>query len=185
MKYIQDFKLFEENTNLNSNFKKWFGKSKIVDNSGNPLIVYHGTKSKFDSFDDKKKGSSTDSGMRGRGFYFSTDIRDSKSYGDIIMELYLKIENPFDLLSFNSIEEISEFLEIDSSILSERGKGKEYPFHSIKVSDSFSGVFSGAVREKGFDGIIHGREYITFNSNQMKSVENDGTFSTTNNNIYK
>ena len=32
-----------------SNFKSWFGRSKIVDKSGKPLVVYHGSNSKFSS----------------------------------------------------------------------------------------------------------------------------------------
>ena len=36
----------------NPNFVKWFGDSKVVDEKGEPLVVYHGTdaKSDFDSF---------------------------------------------------------------------------------------------------------------------------------------
>ena len=31
-------------------FKAWFGKSKVVDKDGNPLVVYHGTVHDFDTF---------------------------------------------------------------------------------------------------------------------------------------
>ena len=34
-------------------FKKWFGDSKIVDEDGNPLVVYHGTKREFNVFETK------------------------------------------------------------------------------------------------------------------------------------
>lgn len=32
------------------NFQQWFGNSKVVDKTGNPLIVYHGTTWDFDRF---------------------------------------------------------------------------------------------------------------------------------------
>lgn len=32
------------------NFKNWFGDSKVLDEAGNPLVVYHGTNSDFDQF---------------------------------------------------------------------------------------------------------------------------------------
>jgi ADP-Ribosyltransferase in polyvalent proteins len=32
-------------------FKSWFGASKVVDEQGNPLVVYHGTTADFDAFD--------------------------------------------------------------------------------------------------------------------------------------
>ena len=35
------------------NFWKWFGDSKVVDEQGRPLIVYHGTNQDFDEFHDK------------------------------------------------------------------------------------------------------------------------------------
>ena len=36
------------------NFWNWFGDSKIVDKQGRPLVVYHGTPSRFNSFDPSK-----------------------------------------------------------------------------------------------------------------------------------
>ncbi len=36
-------KSMTEESNLNSNFWNWFGKSKVVDEQGKPLAVYHGT----------------------------------------------------------------------------------------------------------------------------------------------
>ncbi len=35
-------------------FKKWFGKSKIIDQNNIPLILYHGTENDFEMFDEIK-----------------------------------------------------------------------------------------------------------------------------------
>ena len=54
LKVVKDYfppiqkKLFE--SNINDNFWKWFGNSKTVDNEGNPLVFYHGTRQTFDNF---------------------------------------------------------------------------------------------------------------------------------------
>jgi hypothetical protein len=167
---------------LNGNFVKWFGNSKIADKSGKPLVVYHGSKVDFKNFDDRKKGNNTDSGLRGRGFYFSNNIKSSQGYGSILKKVYLRIENPFDLLSFNSLNEIINFLGIDSTIIHERGRGT--PHHSVSVYSPFSGIFSDNIREKGFDGILHGQEFVVFEPNQIKSTENDGSWSINGDNIY-
>lgn len=164
------------------NFKNWFGDSKVVDGQGKPLIVYHGSKTKFDRFDAKKKGSGTDEGIRGRGFYFSSNAKSAQSYGPNLMRVYLRMEKPFDLLGFGSLEEMAEFLEIDPSILHERGRGT--PQHSVSVSTPFAGVFAGSVREKGFDGIVHGQEFVVFEPNQIKSVENDGSWDLSDDNVH-
>ncbi len=38
-------------------FKRWFGDSKVVDENGEPLIVYHGTNADFNIFDTEKFGA--------------------------------------------------------------------------------------------------------------------------------
>jgi hypothetical protein len=174
-----------DKTEKTDNFYKWFGNSEMVDNDNNPLILYHGSKNKFTAFDDRKKGSATDSGLRGRGFYFSSFKPSSQSYGDNVLEVYLKIEKLFDLLSFNSIQEIADYLLLDENIIYESGDiNKGYPYYSIKVNSDFSGVFTSAIRDKGYDGIRHGQEFVVFNSNQIKAVDNDGSFDIDDNNIY-
>ena len=84
------------------NFKNWFGDwlsddktnvSKVVDNNGEPLIVYHGTTNEFDSFAKEFRGE-TDPGDWGLGFYFSPKKSTSEMYGDIIKPVFLSIKNP-------------------------------------------------------------------------------------------
>ncbi len=184
-------------SNLNDNFWNWFGDSKMVDEKGNPMVLYHGSSANFRVFNNRMKGSATDSGMRGRGWYLSANILTGDAYTKnryydapnnigVLYKLYAKIENPFDLHSFNSLDEIAELLNIDSSILHERGRGSNY--HSIRVSGAdgglFSGIFSDAVMNHGYDGIIHYQEIVTFEPNQMKSVDNDGTWDINDNDIY-
>lgn len=169
---------------INDNFYNWFGNSQLINSNGNPKIFYHGTNNDFRSFDNKKIGSNTDNGLRGRGFYFTNFLKSGQSYGSNILEVYLKMEKPLDLLSFNSLDEIIELLDIDPSIIHERGRGKPYPFHSISIITAYSGVFSDNVKEKGFDGIIHGQEHIVFYPNQIKAVNNDGSYDMNDNDIY-
>lgn len=68
-----------------ANFRNWFGDSKVVDDAGNPLTVYHGTKSRggFDAFDPEKIGTATDEGFLGRGFYFTTSEPTADAIGGI------------------------------------------------------------------------------------------------------
>ena len=37
-------------SNINDNFWKWFGNSKVINRDGSPMIVYHGTKADFNTF---------------------------------------------------------------------------------------------------------------------------------------
>ena len=47
--------------------------SKVVDENGEPLVVYHGTNADFEAFDIEKAGSNRDAGLLGTGLYFSSD----------------------------------------------------------------------------------------------------------------
>ena len=49
-------------------FLNWFGDSKVVDESGDPVVVYHGTTHSFDEFN---KGRANVENDMGAGFYFS------------------------------------------------------------------------------------------------------------------
>src|SRR4051794_9119966 len=80
-------------------FKRWFAHSKVVDDRGAPLLVYHGTKDKsFTEFDPAKIKS-------GVGFWFTSDRaqalghtqsidRRGRTIHGRVIEAYLSIQNP-------------------------------------------------------------------------------------------
>lgn len=66
-------------------FKKWFGDSKVIDESGAPLVVYHGTalsgyvdSTNIEAFDPSKTGDRWNADSR--GFFFSNDKRIANYY---------------------------------------------------------------------------------------------------------
>ena len=90
----------------NPNFKAWFGGSKVVDDQGNPLVVYHGTAKEFDTFihdDEKKTFGSRFSGMKGSFFtnrpgeanHYAEQSRIWKGGNEQVLPVFLKIENPY------------------------------------------------------------------------------------------
>lgn len=75
-----------------SRFKEWFGDwennpesaSKVVDENGEPLVVYHGTAYNFNTFKIELLGKSTGNfGWFGPGFYFATTEKTAKGYGSL------------------------------------------------------------------------------------------------------
>lgn len=82
------------------NFKRWFGDSKVVDADGNPLVVYHGTRSVFEAFDLNKSGENGQA--VGKGFYFTNSKGLAEGYGQV-GEFYLRAENPAFSLSKKTI----------------------------------------------------------------------------------
>lgn len=89
-------------------FKNWFKDSKVVDEDGKPLVVYHGTnwdimleKPGEAVFSDKYISSSSgDYGFFGRGFYFTfgngeASEHEAGFYGKNVYPFYLSIQKPF------------------------------------------------------------------------------------------
>jgi len=83
-------------------FKAWFGdwenepenSSKVVDENGEPLRVYHKTDYKFTVFDKEKLGSTSNWNTAYFGFYFS-NIYERTSYGRLSIKCFLNIRNPY------------------------------------------------------------------------------------------
>lgn len=106
--FANDMRGIKEST-TSSQFKSWFGDSKVVDDNGEPLVMYHGTSNDVD-FDKFKVGA--------RGAWFTSHTGDASDYAkdnesketkydhytgkfndvntsDRVMPVYLKIVNPY------------------------------------------------------------------------------------------
>lgn len=70
--------------------KEAMPNTKIVDENGNPRIVYHGTSERFTVFD-RTKGRST---MDIQGMFFSPYEIEAGGYGENVGSYYLNIQNP-------------------------------------------------------------------------------------------
>lgn len=159
-------------------FKKWFGdwendsddSSKVVDTSGKPKIVLHGTPNlDFTSFNLNKVGSNTDSGYLGQGFYFFGNNKTYASqYAGIngrVLSVFLNIRNPY----FISEEEVNTLVENDDIAISKQ-------FTLDLIEEGYDGVF--------YNGDLN-EEWCAFYPNQIKSVFNNGSFSSDSDNIYE
>jgi hypothetical protein len=71
-------------------FKRWFGKSVLVRGDGDPLVLLHGTSEDFTVFE--KLGTTS---LRPLGFWFADDPDDAEAFGDRLMPVYLRVENPY------------------------------------------------------------------------------------------
>lgn len=137
--------------------------SKVVDENGEPLIVWHGTNVNIDSFNYE------DGRENNTGFYFTSDIEYAKDIsrnkgGNTIMPVFLNIKRPI-----TDNEMISKSME-GTYILS----GDRYA-DGVIGHDKYTGEY---IKSKGF-------EYNVLRPNQIKSaVGNVGEFSKDNNNIY-
>lgn len=61
-------------------FKRWFGKSKVVNKDGTPMVVYHGTDASFDTFSRHMLGSNTGAPSARKGFFFTDRPKTATNY---------------------------------------------------------------------------------------------------------
>jgi hypothetical protein len=154
-------------------FKLWFGDwetgvgSKIVDENGEPLLVFHNTAFKQDKF----KGYVT---------YFTDQKEYAETFkgfklnGEMMYATFLNIRNPYTVPSDRRLADAPE--EVHNQ------PGSKY--YAPRVAKE-------GLEQEGHDGIIGtdagqegGKTYVSFEPNQIKSVDNKGTFLKFVDNIY-
>lgn len=165
-------------------FKKWFGNSKVVDENGKPLIVYHGAAEFFPEFD----SSLSNYGEVSRDFNFFTNKKSAyansaKDYADYwgkrnnqpgwIHEVYLSIKKPLHI-KYTNTQEKSYFTPVEYYDNNFEEIKKEYN------NGNYDGIIIENTDKNSDDSII----YAVPKSEQIKSTGNQGTFNTENPNIY-
>ncbi len=91
-------------------FKKWFGKSKVVDEQGKPMVVYHGTKSPVGEFGESRIGGGSlgplgNYTVERHGIFAAEDPAMAQEFAEqggetsnsAIQPLFIRIESPLDL----------------------------------------------------------------------------------------
>ena len=97
-------------------FKKWFGdwendpenSSKVVDENGEPLVVYHGTNYEFSLFDLTK----TYRGGLGTGFYFTQSMNIVTNHGTNILNVFINARNPIYVSGSNRESDLRDLLKL-------------------------------------------------------------------------
>jgi len=87
--------VLEQEHQKTKEFKSWFGDSKVVDDKGEPLTVYHGSPAEFTEFDTSKIGILGTS--EGKGFYFTSNPKQAEGYkkeGGKLYQVHLSIKKP-------------------------------------------------------------------------------------------
>ncbi len=166
-------------------FKKWFGKSKVVNPDGSPMVVYHGTASDVTTFG----GSGIEQAMGGtsRAHFFTPnpdraddfaaqagdgydEATKSRKNGENIMPVYLALKNP--LIVTDLVEEVDDMFDM--------------------IAKAQSDGHDGVMFERTYDhSMYHSGEwdeqvpvYVAFKPTQIKSaIGNSGDFDPTNSDI--
>jgi hypothetical protein len=161
-------------------FREWFGNSKVVDESGKPLVVYHGTADSISEFD-LDHPNRHDTGWLGTGVYTTSNAYTAGSYASLkagsaapnVMPLYVSIQNPYQA----TLQDKQRLMLISNSKGAEAGRAAADEWTAELKAQGYDGVIVNwrpeSVGEKSA-----GREIVAFSPTQVKSsLGNNGQFS--------
>ena len=170
-------------------FKAWFSGSKVVDEAGQPLVVYHGTPSDFTVFE------AGDLGMH-FGTYQQANNRIMDAGPDDpglrILPVYLSLQNPLRMYDVNDWDVVLDVLvglkaagiELPNGWVANRVKVKEQIVNGELTDLAAFDAIRAGLNSLGYDGVVYrnategaGDSYIAFYPNQIKSaIGNSGAF---------
>ena len=190
-------------------FKKWFGDSKVIDESGKPKIVYHGTNQSFNIF------NVSDVGIHAGTMDQAQSRKEEKSAGQFnVMPLYMRINNPLRLkdspswkdpafyiqktgiaqyLSAPLVKRITGFYDELKGIDLKSAQGQE---QALELAMGINRRVTKELKAQGYDGIVYKNTHdgtslenkmreddawIVFDPEQIKSaINNNGDFDSSN-----
>lgn len=184
--YNSEGKRINKSAEALRNFWRWFGDSKVVDEQGRPLVVYHGTPSgDFDTFYEDS--------------YFTADKEYADSYqhpstsatwtgkkttAPKTFAVYLQINKPFTTTEKTAKDIFDkEYTASYAPVLAEDG--------NVDWTEAQDLIPFIKEQHPEYDGILlneggeRGVSYVAFEPTQIKSVDNIGTYSPDTGNIYK
>lgn len=189
-------------------FKRWFGDwendpanaSKVVDENGEPLVVYHGTIKAFASFDPSANPRNRSGNPA--GFYFTPDVDEASDYtmdwrkdppeaidGGNLMPLFLNVRKPFNysgssLFAKTPVNKVMVDKFEDELAKANTNVGKDWIKDKVKsfevkgktAGDPFPGISfpaqskTAVLQAGGYDGMRDGKHWAAFSPTQIKSA---------------
>lgn len=165
-------------------FQRWFGDSKVVDENGKPLVVYHGSLRDFDSFDPDA------SRFGNKGLYFTADAGYASAFArtgrgqtegsPTVYPVYLSIKNPlvlgngrFDPASLKGRVAAALFPAQVKTALAANNLRDDLGIGSLLTAKNVADL-----RAAGFDGVFtEGGAFIALAPEQIKSATgNNGNY---------
>lgn len=175
-------------------FKRWFGDSKIVDENGEPLVMYHGTRQNIETFIPKKAGAIFLTPSPEFANKFAAFTPENKILeGANILPVYVSVNNPFDYENENHVNALLKQLDKDKKL-------KKQPFgfatkngliaNKTSLAGGGYSLLEDSALQKAIQNLGHDAFYVkeggnknigVYDPRKIKSAtSNVGTFDVTN-----
>jgi len=191
-------KLWQEKGTDSPFFQKWFGDSKVVNNEGKPLVVYHGSMDKFNTFSTQERGRVEKSINTKNAFWFTDDDMAAEKFANIHRENKItnlsadkhtlgkgynnpevkqELNKQIEDLQYQAHERYNVYLAMKNPLEVDYD-GQEYNTKSIDklVKKAIKNGNDGLIIKNIDDEGGTSTQYAVFNPEQIKSENNQGNF---------
>jgi len=176
-------------------FKNWFGDSKAVDDTGKPIVMYHGTGGNFDQFNRSTRGAIFVTPDPSFAEQFTGLVEDVGGGGKTyiadqagtpnIMPLYVKASNPFDYENSDDVSKVIEYMQKNSQLKGikpawfDEGKWDKIEDRDVQKAIKALGFDSFYIQEGGIKNLA------VYDPKQLKSATGNVTFDPANPSVLK
>lgn len=174
----------ENGLTVSENFRRWFDESLIVRPSGEPLVLFHGTRAE-ESFDRFRPSAG---GAQGPGIYLSNlGEGETSEYGHFTMPVLVRMKNPFFFYPSDDSLDAMVNGELLDQVLSADVVQIVVDRIEREGIDAYGDELRSALEARGHDGIVMvyegnsplagGNVVIAWEPDQIKSaLGNSGLF---------
>ncbi len=162
-------------------FKRWFRKSRVVNEDGSPKVLYHGTNARvrFTTFDTVGSELGSHFGTQKQSAKFVTINEEDAEYrqGGRIYPVYLSLQNPLrlkDMGNWDNDKVASQLLDLGmiddatfESMIPDYGRGQgDFVAKERKNREMLQRI----IKMNGYDGIVYLNRFEGLNSDPEQTV---------------
>lgn len=171
-------------------FRAWFSASRVRTPTGEPLVVYHGTRANFPAFTLESRGAATAAPSAGEGFFFSRRPHTASSYTNLVQPDEKEAHDAlFKARNYAAAAELRQaggnvmpvYLRIENPLtVDQKGKGYRETSYYELIQRAKAGGHDGLIIRNTYDAVMGDALpddiFIVFDPRQVKSVFNRGTW---------
>jgi hypothetical protein len=155
-------------------------ETKIVDESGNPKLMYHGTREDFEQFDPGTRGAVFASPDPKFTNVYAGEDMDRYLSGGNVRPVFVNAKNPFDYDNPDHVQAVVQYIKKNDPDFADIADGVGEKVRTGVYSQIERPLVQNAIRQLGFDGFFVQERGIkniaVFEPEQIKSAVSDPAF---------
>lgn len=158
-------------------FKDWFGDwendpknaSKVVDENGEPLVVYHGTNNDFNTFSKEKRGAYTKAPSATKAFFAASEYNNSLNYVNVETQdnIVESVTDKYDKIQEDIFKKYDTLIQGYKNYLNKR-EGKKVYSINYHEDNSFTREHKTEIQEL--------EKELNFNNNARFKAEKEASY---------